>query len=94
MIKLTISKLTLASSLIADVDSTLLDNNECDFIQQIAVACTYHVTLVSNLVEQANRKELESLARYRIPLSAAITFANDVIETLSKRKQSLETKHG
>jgi hypothetical protein len=94
MIKLTIEKLTLASSLITDVDSTLLENNECDFLQQIAVACAYHVTLVSNLVEQANRKDLDSLARYRIPLSAAITFANDVIETLSKRKQFLETKHG
>jgi hypothetical protein len=94
MIKLTIEKLTLASSLIADVDPTLLDNNESDCLQQIAIACTYHVTLVSNLVVQANRKELNSFALYRIPLSAAITFANDVIETLSKRKKILETEHG
>jgi hypothetical protein len=93
MIKLIIKKLTAASSLIADVDSTSLDEKERDSIQQIALACACHVAVVNNLVQQANQKELDNLARYRIPLSSAITFANDVIDTLGKRKQLIEAAH-
>jgi len=94
MINLTIQKLTQASSLIADVDSTLLSKKEQESMKQITASCLYHTTLVGELVEQAKKEELESLAKYRIPLSAAITFANDVIETLGKPKQVEEVNHG
>ena len=94
MIKLTIEKLILASSLIGDVDSTKLSAEDCDAIREIAIACTYHVSVLGRLAEQAIDNKLDSIALYRIPLTAAITFANDIIAVFGNPQQLVESNRG
>jgi hypothetical protein len=84
MIKLTIEKLTIASGLIADIDTNSLDEDDCIELQQIALACNYHVSVVNELITQAKEKKLDNLIQFRIPLIAAINFASEVISTLEQ----------